>query len=452
VSLPVPPAAILLPFSVGLFLAGIWLVGQAAKRWGWSAEIQRKSVHVGTGLFAMALPWLLPNALLFYGLLALTLLVMAALRLPSVASAGIGKVLHGVERKSWGDVMLVAALGTLYFYSDGASNAFLYLMPLAVLTLSDAAAAVAGSAYGRLHYTIEDGHKSLEGSIIFFLVTLVLAFTMLLLLSDVPRNGVVLLSFVTAAFATAVEADSWRGLDNYFVPVGVLLLLVFHMDSEPLTLVLLATGFVATFVLIYGYGRPLLGLSAHTSRAYTAGLFMIGAVTAWPNAIMPTLALIAQTFARRNNPSETRHPDLDMLAMLAGLSFVALLGGLALGYTAISFYGIACAAIVMQCTMLAMAHKSLVLRSIMAVGLGVVLAGGLTALVAFNTAFNPSSDRWHGALSLTVGLGLAIPAAISLVFPAFFQTARYAKVGLIGASVPLIAFLCLYLQQEGFVP
>lgn len=451
-SLPVPPAAVLLPLSIGLFLAGIWLVGQAAKRWGWSAEIQRKSVHVGTGLFAMALPWLLPNALLFYGLLALTLVVMAALRLPSVASAGIGRVLHGVERKSWGDVMLVAALGTLYFYSDEASNAVLYLMPLAVLTLSDAAAAVAGSTYGRLHYTIEDGQKSIEGSIIFFLVTLVLAFTMLLLLSDVPRDGVVLLSFVTAAFATVVEADSWRGLDNYFVPVGVLLLLVFHMDSEPLTLVLLATGFVATFALIYGYGRPLLGLSAHTSRAYTAGLFMIGAVTAWPNAIMPTLALIAQTFARRNNPSETRHPDLDMLAMLAGLSFVALLGGLALGYTAISFYGIACAAIVMQCTMLAMAHKPLVLRSIMAVGLGVVLAGGLLALITFNTAFNPSSDGWHGALHLTVGLGLAIPAAISLVFPVIFKTARYAKVGLISALVPLIAFLSLYLQQEGFVP
>jgi phytol kinase len=450
VSLPLPPAAILLPLSISLFLAGIWLVGQAAKRWGWSAEIQRKTVHVGTGLFAMALPWLLPNATLFYGLLALTLVVMAALRLPSVASAGIGKVLHGVERKSWGDVMLVFTLGTLYFYSDEASIAVLYLMPLAVLTLSDAAAAVAGSAYGRLHYTIEDGQKSIEGSIIFFLVTLVLAFTMLLLLSDVPRGGVVLLSFVTAAFATVVEADSWRGLDNYFVPVGVLLLLVFHMDSEPLTLVLLATGFLATFVLIYGYGRPLLGLSAHTSRAYTAGLFMIGAVTAWPNVIMPTLALISQTFARRNNPSDARHPDLDMLAMLAALSFIALLGGLALGYTAISFYGIACAAIVMQCTMLAMAHKSLVLRSITAIGLGLVLGGGLMALIAFNTTFNPSSDSWHNALPVTVGLGLAIPAAMSLLHPVFFQTARYAKVGLIGASIPLIAFLSLYFQQKGF--
>jgi phytol kinase len=452
VSLPVAPATILLPLSVGLFLAGIWLIGQAAKRWAWSAEIQRKTVHVGTGLFAMALPWLLPNALLFYALLALTLVVMAALRLPGVASAGLGKVLHGVERKSWGDVMLVAALGTLYFYSDGASNAVLYLMPLSVLTLSDAAAAVAGSTYGRLHYTIEDGQKSIEGSIIFFLVTLVLAFTMLLLLSDVPRDGVVLLAFVTAAFATVVEADSWRGLDNYFVPAGVLLLLVFHTDSEPLTLVLLATGFLAAFVLIYGYGRPLLGLSAHTSRAYTAGLFMIGAVTAWPNVIMPTLALISQTFARRNNPSRTRHPDLDMLAMLAVLSFVALLGGLALGYTAISFYGIACAAIVMQCTMLAIADKPLVLRSIAAIGLVLVLAGGLLALIHFNTAFNPSSDGWHDALPMTVGLGLAIPAAISLLRPGFYQTARYAKVGLIGASTPLIAFLSLYLQQKGFAP
>lgn len=451
-SLPVPPASILLPLSVGFFLVGIWGVGQAAKRWDWGAEIQRKTVHVGTGLFAMALPWLLPNDTLFYGLLALTLLVMAGLRLPKVTSSRFGQVLHGVERKSCGDIMLVAALGTLYFYSDGGAIAILYLMPLAVLTLSDAAAAVAGSAYGRLHYTIEDGHKSIEGSIIFFLVTLVLAFTMLLLLSEVPRGGVVLLSFVTAAFATVVEADSWRGLDNYFVPVGVLLLLVFHLESPPLTLILLASGFLATFVLIYGYGRALLNLSAHTSRAYTAGLFMIGAVTAWPNVIMPTLALISQTFTRRNNPSDSRHPDLDMLAMLAVLSFAALLGGLALGYTAISFYGIACAAIVTQCAMLAMGHKPLILRLMAALGLGLVLAGCLAALVLFNTQFNASSQAWHGALSITVGLGLALPALISALYPALFQSKRYAKVGVVGASIPLASFLFLYFQQKGFAP
>lgn len=440
-----PLALLLLPLSVALLLAGLWLVGRLADHWAWSAEIQRKTVHVATGLFAMALPWLLPSATLFYGLLLLTILVMALLRLPAIATAGIGKVLHGVERKSWGDVMLVAAVGTLYFYSDEASIPVLYLLPLAVLTLSDAAAAVAGSSYGRMHYAIEDGRKSIEGSIVFFMVTWLLAMILLLLLSDVPRAGVVLLSFVTAAFATIVEADSWRGFDNYFVPVGVLLLMVMHLDSGSLTLVLVALAFVAAFTLIHGYGGPLLGLSAHTSRAYTAGLFMIGAVTAWPNIIMPALALLAQTFARRNNPSDSRHPDLDMLAMLATLSFVSLLVGLALERTAISFYGIACAAIVMQCMMLALADRPLLIRLLSSAGVGLTLGAGLLMLIALNDA----AARWHGPLPGIIAMSLLIPTVLCVFRPAFFQTGRYAKLGTLAALVPTISYLWLFMTQEG---
>ena len=62
------------------------------------------------------------------------------------------------------------------------------------------------------------------------MVTWILAMVALLLLSDVPCANVVLLSLITASFATVVEADSWRGFDNYFVPVGVLFLCVRGVD------------------------------------------------------------------------------------------------------------------------------------------------------------------------------------------------------------------------------
>lgn len=438
---------LLLPASVCVLVAGIWLIGRIGTHYGWSAELQRKAVHMATGLFAMALPWLLPNALLFYGLLAVAVLVMGMLRLPQIAKGDVGKALHGVERKSWGDVMLVAAIGTLYFFSGQASTSVLYILPLAVLTLSDAAAAVAGSSYGRLHYAIEDGQKSLEGSAVFFLVTLILAMICLLLLSDISRGGVILLALIAAAFATVVEADSWRGFDNYFVPVGVLLLLNVHMDSPPWLLGLLALGFMAVFSLINGYGGALLGLSRHTARAYTAGLFMIGAVTALPNMVMPTLALIAQTLARKNNPSTARHPDLDMLAMIAVLSFAALIGGVALGRSAISFYAIACAGITVQCALLAFAHRALWQRLLT----GAVLVAALVVGTVVIITLNPLASQWHEPLVPIILASMIVPAIISSLWPAFYQSARYVKIGIIAGLIPLGAYVLLFTTQEGLI-
>lgn len=435
----------LLPASVAVLVAGIWLIGRLGIRYGWSAELQRKAVHVATGLFAMALPWLLPDALLFYGLLALAILAMLVLRLPQIANGDVGKALHGVERKSWGDIMLVAAIGTLYFFSGQAGTPVLYLLPLAVLTLSDAAAAVAGSSYGRLHYTIEDGQKSLEGSAIFFLITLILAMIFLLLLSDVSRGGVILLAMMTAAFATVVEADSWRGFDNYFVPVGVLLLLNAHLDSPPWLLAALAFGFLIVFSLIRAYGGALLGLSRHTARAYTAGLFMIGAVTALPNMVMPALALIAQTFARKNNPSTARHPDLDMLAMIAVLSFATLIGGMALGRSAISFYAIACGAITVQCALLAFVGHALWQKLV----LGTVLVGALVLGVAALITLNPLASQWHGPMVPVILVAILLPAGLSGAWPGYYHEARYAKIGIIAVLIPLAAYAFLITTQEG---
>lgn len=438
----------LLPVSVCVLVAGIWLIGLIGTRYGWSAELQRKAVHVATGLFAMALPWLLPDAMLLYGLLALAILVMVVLRLPQIAKGDVGKALHGVERKSFGDVMLVAAIGTLYFFSEQASIPVLYLLPLAVLTLSDAAAAVAGSSYGRLHYAIEDGQKSIEGSAIFFLVTLILAMIFLLLLSDISRGGVILLALITAAFATVVEADSWRGFDNYFVPVGVLLLLNAHMDSTPWFLGLLALGFLVAFSLIRAYGGALLGLSRHTARAYTVGLFMIGAVTALPNMIMPALALVAQTFARKNNPSTARHPDLDMLAMIAVLSFATLIGGMALGRSAISFYAIACGAITVQCALLAFADHALWQK----LALGAVLVGALVLGVAALITLNPLVSQWHGPMVPVILAAILLPASLSGAWPGFYREARYAKIGIVAGLIPLAAYAYLFTTPQGFVP
>ena len=101
-----------------------------------------------------------------------------------------------------------------------------------MLTLSDAAAALIGTRYGRKLFAVEAGTKSLEGVAMFFLVTWIVAMVLLLLMTDIGRVNVVLLSLAVAAFGALVEADSWRGFDNLFVPVGIHLFLARHLETR----------------------------------------------------------------------------------------------------------------------------------------------------------------------------------------------------------------------------
>jgi len=119
------------------------LVRRQAKSLGLSAEVQRKTVHIGAGLYALTLPWLFTDRWPVFMLLGITIVVMLVLRLPKLSSSGIGSTLHSVERRSYGDLLLVLAIGTVFLLSNG--KPILYVLPLVIVALSDAAAALTGS-------------------------------------------------------------------------------------------------------------------------------------------------------------------------------------------------------------------------------------------------------------------------------------------------------------------
>ncbi|MEC7667471.1 MAG: hypothetical protein VX622_00215, partial [Pseudomonadota bacterium] len=84
--------------SVAALLGLMAVVRRLATQWQISAEVQRKLVHVGTGLYALSLPWLFPDRWPVYALVGVTLIVMMVLRLPN---SKLGGTLHGVERQSY---------------------------------------------------------------------------------------------------------------------------------------------------------------------------------------------------------------------------------------------------------------------------------------------------------------------------------------------------------------
>src|SRR5439155_15300388 len=110
----------------------------------------------------------------------------------------------------------VAVLFVLYLQEPPEPRArrlVLYCVPVLLLTLADALAALVGITYGRLKYPTADGSKSFEGSIAFFTCAFFCVHVPLLLFTDTKRAETLLVALLLAWLATLFESVAWNGLD-----------------------------------------------------------------------------------------------------------------------------------------------------------------------------------------------------------------------------------------------
>jgi len=416
--------------SVVVLLAVMALVRKFAGIGGLGPEVQRKLVHMGTGLYAIALPWIFTDRWPVYALIGLTLLVMLVLR-SSRLSAGLGATLHGVERRSYGDFMLAIGVGLTFFLADG--DPLLYTLPILILTLADAAAALAGTTYGTRRFRVESGEKSIEGGVAFFVVTLLISMTLLMFLTKLPPANILALAVMVAGFGTLVEAQSWRGFDNIFLPVGVLIFLVGHLQSSLPELIWFGAQFligILGFMLI----GPLLGLTRHASRVYVVAVFLILVVTEAQNAVLPCLVLLAHAWAAARQPSQDPYGELDVVTALALVSFGWLALGNALGDNALGFYGLSMMGMVMGLACVALRGWW---PGVLAV------AGLLFGLREAVAILNPPQANWSEPLWVFALLSLGPPVAVYRIAPQQLTRDRVLKLTLIALPVPLLVYLFL---------
>ncbi len=426
--------------SVATLLGLMAIVRQISHIWQIRAEVQRKLVHVGTGLYALSLPWLFPDRWPVYVLVVLTLIVMMVLRLPN---SKLGKTLHGVERQSHGDLLLAVSVGVCLFLSE--DELYLYVLPIAVLALADAAAALAGSTYGTRFFQVENGEKSIEGSTVFFVVTLLIStFCLMLMTSFAPLN-IIVLSLMVAGFGTLVEAASWRGYDNLFLPMGLLIFLSVHATSPLQDLAALAAVF-ALSILAFKTISPKIGLTNHAARVYVTAVFLLLAVTAVQNALVPTLVLAAHAWSRIASPCESKYPDLDIVAALAVVSFGWLVLGTATGWNAISFYGMTAMGMLIGLSALALTRRTAVTR--IAILSGIAVASCAVRLMVID--LNPETANWNGPMWSITLTCLAVTAIAPSLAPQAFAQARVTKLTFLSLVIPLATYL-FSIDYSGFL-
>lgn len=392
----------------------LWLAGRVTMRLQLEAELKRKVVHVLTGLVSLSFPWLFSSALPVIVMIALSLLTMAALRSPLLKKYSISTVLHDVQRTSYGEFYLLISVGLLFTLSVG--QPILYILPLSVIALSDTASALIGTRYGSRHFTVADGLKSLEGSAAFFAVTLLVSLILLMLLTDAPDINVLALSVLVAGFTTAVESDSWKGLDNIFVPVGAHILLFRFLEATP-------SGLCAAFILlalaviIMHKAAPILGLIPHTSRAYTLLILLI--ISPSPNAavLFPLLALGMHLIARHTDPARNPNRDMEMIGATAAVAMIWLFIDKLIPASTEPFFNLSFAGAAIVFMGVALPGKWRVLTPVFAFGLYLFLARDF---------------------SFTLAVSLGLCALIVMLFPQLFATYRAVRV----YSVSLIMPLC----------
>ncbi|MEM1268938.1 MAG: hypothetical protein AAGI08_02715 [Bacteroidota bacterium] len=203
---------------------------RVARGRGWLApEESRKALHVGMGLVTVTFPFVFEGVWPVAVLFALAISAMLALRVVP-ALRGHAGVLHDIQRDSYGDLYFPIAVLVLYLLA--AETPILYVIPLLLLGLADAVAALVGVRYGTASYEAGEGIKSAEGSLAFFTTAFLSTHVPLLLFTDTGRLETLLIAGIVGLLAMLLEAVAWKGLDNLFVPLGGYALLRTHLEME----------------------------------------------------------------------------------------------------------------------------------------------------------------------------------------------------------------------------
>ena len=242
-------------WAIAVALLVVLVALRAIGKWkSVDGEVLRKGMHVALGASALTYPWLFHSIAPAIVIAALTLAVLLLLRYAPSARAELGSVVHGVHRSSEGDLWFPVSVAAVFWLAAG--NTVLYVVPVLTLTIADAFAALVGSRYGRMRYdTMEGDRKSAEGSIAFFLIAFFATHVPLLVFTSVGRTETLLIGLTFGFLVMLLEAVSWRGLDNLFIPVGGFFLLQSYMPMPARALSVVLAMTIAMFVVVIALRR-----------------------------------------------------------------------------------------------------------------------------------------------------------------------------------------------------
>lgn len=316
-------------------LLGLPLVHRLSLRYDAGPELARKLVHISLGLGCLSFPWLFSHPLPVWGLAAMVFACLSCVRFLPSLRAKLGASLHGVERLSYGELLFAPAVATVFHAAQG--QWIYYIVPLLILTLADAAGALAGTSWGRLRYGCGDGFKTVEGSFAFTIVAFLCVF-LPLWGSGITLGHAIGVAFILAVLAMMAEGISDRGFDNLVLPLSTLFLLqrLLPISAEAIFVRVLALGILLPLVILTSRWSSLKGAALLAAALLGYGC----AILADWRFVLPLLAIFFHHLVVTNRFSlkaEFHHGFTTILSLaiaclpwvvLAGLEWISMATGL----------------------------------------------------------------------------------------------------------------------------
>lgn len=212
-------------------------------------ELKRKSFHVGVGLASLSFPLVLNEPWKVITGMSLAVAWMSAVRVLPCLQRHFGSVLHDCERKSMGEVHFALSIAGLLLITS--SSPLLFAIPVLILALADAAAAIFGRLIPSTALSGLLRGKTVAGCSAFFLVAAAICVAMLTFYTALPAWQIALCALIVATATCLAEAICRHGLDNLAVPlVAWAVLSALQLSAAPAALA--ATDFRNSISLLIG--------------------------------------------------------------------------------------------------------------------------------------------------------------------------------------------------------
>lgn len=269
------PADLIGGAILGAVFFALIATGEAWARLGDPApETTRKFVHLGSGLACLLFPVLVDSP---WVVLAMALVMSAFFGLAS--KYDFLQSVHGVDRESRGSEYYPLAVFLVFLLAG--DQPWIYVSSVLILGVADACAALVGSRWGILRYTVQTDKKSVEGSFAFFLIAFAAIVLPAAYFGTFSAEKVLLCGGIGALLLTGFEAISLDGSDNLFVPVGACVILAKQATDPVWMLVDQALVLLGLLVALLVLNRGTKYLTHRRQTAFNTGATVASTMVAY---------------------------------------------------------------------------------------------------------------------------------------------------------------------------
>ncbi len=220
---------LVLTFIFLIAISFLLIVGELIyRRFGLKGEITRKFAHFTATLSTVTFPYLFSSHWYVLALSSFFFIILYVSRHGAQL-----KSIHDIARKSVGSYLLPVSIYLTFLISLHFRNKFLFILPILILAISDPLAGILGLNVKKNNNKIKLFHikseKTYIGSGAFLFSSFMISIIGLYFNRMVFDLKTFWLALAIAVVTTLAEFFSFRGTDNFSIPISALLMLMLFL-------------------------------------------------------------------------------------------------------------------------------------------------------------------------------------------------------------------------------